>query len=85
VRYARGVPASELLKPSSQRAHTFAIGPRYDTTNVGLAAQQGSFSFTIETTGCDDLSSGNSNCGHEYGTLLSDHGKRALLEYLKTL
>ena len=36
-------------------------------------------------TGCDDLNSGNSNCGHEYGTTLSAANKRALLEYLKAL
>lgn len=76
---------ADLLKPSNERARSFAIGPRYDVSNVGLAMQQGRFSFTVETTGCDDLNSGNSNCGHEYGTSLSDQDKRALLEYLKTL
>jgi hypothetical protein len=29
--------------------------------------------------------SGNSNCGHPYGTHLLDDKKKALLEYLKTL
>ncbi|WP_244247972.1 hypothetical protein, partial [Pseudomonas aeruginosa] len=29
--------------------------------------------------------SGNSRCGHEYGTSLSAEEKRALLEYLKVL
>ena len=36
-------------------------------------------------TGCDDLNSDNSNCGHEYETALSAANKRALLEYLKAL
>jgi hypothetical protein len=76
---------AELLKPPAERVTTFAIGPIYDRTNVGLAARQGRFSFLLHTTGCDDIDSGNSGCGHDFGTTLSDREKRALLEYLKSL
>jgi len=76
---------AELLKPAHDRVYTFAIGPIYDKNNVGLARRQGQFSSTLHTTGCNDVSSGNSHCGHEYGTTLSEPDKRALLEYLKTL
>ena len=40
---------------------------------------------TMTTTDCTDLNSGNSRCGHDYGTSLSEPEKKALLEYLKTL
>ena len=76
---------AELLTPPGQRVDTFEIGPVYDRTNVGLARRQGDFSFTLHTTGCDDLSSGVSHCGHDYGTTLPEQEKRALLEYLKML
>ncbi|GGK33917.1 di-heme-cytochrome C peroxidase [Salinarimonas ramus] len=75
----------ELLKPASERKASFALGPTYDIEAVGLADTQTRFGYTLVTTGCDDLSSGNSRCGHEYGTDLSDTEKGALLEYLKTL
>jgi hypothetical protein len=39
----------------------------------------------LTTTDCSDLNSGNSRCGHEFGTQLSRDEKNALLEYLKTL
>jgi hypothetical protein len=76
---------AELLTPSDQRVDTFEIGPVYDRASVGLARQQGDFSFTLQTTGCDNVSSGVSHCGHDYGTTLPEQQKRALLEYLKTL
>lgn len=82
---------AELLKPAAQRVSSFQVGPEYDTVNVGLAPVQAGGSATLRvTTGCDDPtpgnpSTGNSNCGHEYGTDLSDNEKAALLEYLKTL
>jgi cytochrome c553 len=76
---------AELLKPAAERAASFPLGPAYDIEAVGLAAEQTRFDYVLETTGCDDLSSGNSRCGHEYGTDLSDTEKAALLEYLKTL
>jgi cytochrome c553 len=76
---------AQLLTPSAQRVQTFAVGPDYDQVNIGLAATQTQFGYTFQATGCDDLDSGNSNCGHEYGTTLSESDKQALLEYLKTL
>jgi hypothetical protein len=78
---------ADLLKPSSERAKEFKIGPNYDIQNVGLAADQTKFgAATLKTTDCDDRNSGNSRCGHEFGTTtLSADEKKALLEYLKTL
>ncbi|WP_213772954.1 di-heme-cytochrome C peroxidase [Bradyrhizobium sp. dw_78] len=76
---------AELLKPAAQRVAQFKIGPAYDTDNVGLAADQTQFDYTVTTTDCSHLGSGNSNCGHEFGTQLTDSEKKALLEYLKTL
>lgn len=75
----------ELLKPAAQRVSQFKLGTKYDIDNVGLAATQDSSSPTRNVTGCDKLNSGDSNCGHEFGTKLSDQDKKALLEYLKTL
>jgi mono/diheme cytochrome c family protein len=76
---------AELLKPSAQRVAQFAVGTNYDVDNVGLAATQDGSSATRTVTDCNDLNSGNSRCGHEFGTTLSDPDKKALLEYLKTL
>ncbi len=76
---------AELLKPAAQRVASFKIGPAYDVENVGLAAEQTIFNYTLQTTDCSARNSGNSRCGHEYGTLLPADEKRALLEYLKTL
>ena len=76
---------ADLLEPADQRPKSFAIGQTYDPAKIGLAAQQSPQSFTFKATGCDDLNSGASNCGHAYGTQLSSEDKRALLEYLKTL
>ncbi|WP_200859997.1 di-heme-cytochrome C peroxidase [Methyloferula stellata] len=75
---------TELLKPAGQRVKSFKIGPAYDTQAVGLAPDQAG-NFTLVTTGCEDRMSGNSNCGHEYGTQLPEDEKKALLEYLKVL
>ena len=76
---------ADLLKPASERPSTFPIGPAYDPEKVGLAAQQTMFNYTLKTTDCSDLNSGNSRCGHEFGTQLAPAEKRALLEYLKVL
>jgi mono/diheme cytochrome c family protein len=76
---------AELLKPASQRVAKFKIGPAYDTVNIGLATEQTQFNYELETTDCSNLNSGNSRCGHEFGTQLSPDEKKALLEYLKTL
>ncbi|MDF5845776.1 di-heme-cytochrome C peroxidase [Pseudomonas aeruginosa] len=76
----------ELLKPAAERVESFPVGSAYDVDKVGLAAQQTQFgSYVLKTTGCEQRASGNSRCGHEYGTSLSAEEKRALLEYLKVL
>jgi mono/diheme cytochrome c family protein len=79
---------TDLLKPAAERKPSFKVGPAYDPDKVGLAEEQPRFGSTMNTTDCSDLASGNSRCGHEgpeYGTTLSEHDKRALIEYLKTL
>jgi hypothetical protein len=76
---------AELLKPAAERIGEFKVGPAYDIANVGLAAGQSKFDYTLKTTDCNDRNSGDSRCGHEYGTWLSAEEKKALLEYLKTL
>lgn len=75
---------AELLKPPASRVKSFQVGPNYDMVNVGLAARQpgGRLSLRVTTS---DLTSGNSNAGHEFGTWLSPAQKSDLLEYLKTL
>jgi hypothetical protein len=75
----------ELLKPPAERVASFKVGPAYDLENVGLAKEQPKSDYTYVTTGCEDLNSGNSRCGHDYGTWLSPEDKKALLEYLKQL
>jgi hypothetical protein len=75
----------DLLKPADQRRASFKIGPNYDIEAVGLSVEQDRFDYELQTTDCNDLGSGNSNCGHEYGTDLTDDDRRALLEYLKSL
>jgi len=74
---------AELLTPSAQRRSHFNLGAKYDIENVGVVATQDG--PTRSVTDCNDLNSGNSRCGHEYGTSLSEPEKKALLEYLKTL
>src|SRR5262249_26614005 len=76
---------AELLKPPAQRTSQFNLGSKYEVEKVGLAATQGDSSTTRSVTDCNDLNSGNSRCGHDFGTALSDQDKKALLEYLKTL
>ncbi len=76
---------AELLKPPAQRKTTFSLGPKYDIDNIGLAETQDPSSPTRTVTGCDKLNSGDSNCGHDFGTKLTDPEKKALLEYLTTL
>jgi hypothetical protein len=76
---------ADLLKPAAQRPASFKIGPAYDREKIGLAVDQPTSNFTLQTADCSDLNSGNSRCGHEFGATLSDDDKRALLEYLKTL
>lgn len=76
---------NELLKPVAERVAAFKVGPAYDTENIGLASGQTKFDYELTTTDCGDRNSGNSRCGHEFGTQLSAEEKKALLEYLKTL
>ena len=54
-------------------------------TKIGLAVDQTAFDFTLHTTDCAARGSGDSHCGHDYGTKLPPDDKAALLEYLKTL
>lgn len=80
------VPTMEaLLTPSEQRPAEFQVGPEYDIEKIGLAEKQSKFNYTYKTTGCNDLTSGNSRCGHDYGTTFTAAEKKALLEYLKQL
>ena len=74
---------AELLKPPPQRIADFKVGPAYDISAIGLAADQPKSTFMMKTD-CN-RGSGVSHCGHDFGTALSDSDKRALLEYLKTL
>jgi hypothetical protein len=76
---------NELLKPSAQRVPEFKVGPAYNNVDVGLASEQTKFNYTLKTTDCSKRNSGNSRCGHDYGTTLQPEEKKALLEYLKTL
>lgn len=76
---------ADLLKKPEDRPMSYAAGPAYDLDAVGIAKEQTAFDQVIELTGCDDLTSGNSNCGHTFGTDLTDAQKRALLEYLKSI
>ena len=76
---------TELLKAPKDRVMSYTPGPNYDIDAVGMAVDQTKFNHVIELTGCDDIDSGDSNCGHVYGTTLSDENKRALLEYLKSI
>lgn len=76
---------AELLKPPAQRVKSFKVGPNYDFDKIGLAKTQPIGSSVFKATGKSDLSSGNSNAGHDFGTWLSTSDKDALLEYLKSL
>ena len=76
---------AQLLEKPDARMPVFAVGPAYDLDAVGLARVQPGVQHLRRTTGCDDLHSGNSRCGHPYGTDLSADEKRDLLEYLKLL
>lgn len=76
---------AELLKPDTERVASFKVGPEYDVKNVGLNTQQSKFNFTLNTTDCSKRDSGNSRCGHNFGTGFTAEEKQALLEYLKML
>jgi hypothetical protein len=76
---------ADLLKPASDRPARFEVGRSYDTNAVGLATTQTGLHDLRQTTGCEKPDSGNSRCGHEFGTSLTPLQKKDLLEYLKTL
>ena len=76
---------TDLLKKAEDRPMSYVPGPAYDIDAVGMAQTQTAFDQVITLTGCEDVDSGNSNCGHEYGTDLSEDQKKALLEYLKSI
>jgi hypothetical protein len=76
---------AELLKPDTQRVASFKVGTEYDVKTVGLNTQQSKFNFTFNTTDCSKRDSGNSRCGHNFGTGFTAEEKLALLEYLKML
>ncbi|MEN2789714.1 hypothetical protein ABC974_08765 [Sphingomonas oligophenolica] len=59
--------------------------PAYDVNNLGLSVSQPGWHGARTTTGCDQRNSGNSHCGHNFGTSLTPDRKLALLEYLKKL
>lgn len=71
----------ELLTPPEERLKTFYVGSRkLDPINVGLVNERTPNSSLLDTSLL-----GNSNMGHDYGTLLSAQDKQALVEYMKTL
>ncbi|MEQ1636340.1 MAG: di-heme-cytochrome C peroxidase [Methylococcales bacterium] len=74
-----------LLEPVRNRPASFKVGSNYDPDTIGLAVGQTKFDYTLKTTDCSDNKSGNSRCGHEFGTQLTKPEKAALLEYLKIL
>lgn len=76
----------DLLTPQEQRPVSFKVGPNYDPVRVGLAQDQPG-NYLRVTTGCKgkELHSGNSRCGHDFGTKLPPEDKRALIAYLRLL
>ena len=77
---------TDLLKPAEDRPASFFIGPNYDPAKVGLASDQPQdLRSELVTTDCNDVNSGRSRCGHDYGTELPEQDKVALIEYLKKL
>jgi len=76
---------ADLLKPAAERPASFKVGTAYDIDNVGLAKEQPGLNSTYVADDCSKRDSGNSRCGHEFGTKLSPDEKKALLEYLKGL
>jgi hypothetical protein len=76
-----------LLTPPDLRPKSFAVGPNFDPYKIGLAETQPGAAnrVTRVTTGCEDKNSGNSRCGHDFGTALAPDDKRALLEFLKSV
>jgi hypothetical protein len=75
-----------LLQKPEDRPRSFMLGSnKFDPKNVGLATDASPFGYTYTAQPCDNINDGDSNCGHVWGTELSDDDKRALIEYMKQL
>jgi hypothetical protein len=75
-----------LLQKPADRPKKFMLGSKeFDPKNVGLDTTTSPFNFIYLATPCDMINDGNSNCGHYWGTNLSDDDKWALIEYMKQL
>jgi hypothetical protein len=75
-----------LLQKPADRPKSFNLGSnKFDSKNVGLDTDVSSSSYTYTAESCDNRNDGNSNCGHVWGTKLSDDDKWALIEYMKQL
>lgn len=71
----------DLLLPAQQRPVSFYVGNiELDLEKVGYVSDEGA-----DTTLFDTRLRGNSNSGHEYGTLLEEDQRKALVEYIKSL
>jgi hypothetical protein len=78
----------ELLKRSRDRVQSFCVSIRqsFDPEKIGLVSPPGG------VTSCppgqmlfDTTQPGNSNWGHDYGPDFSDHERKALVEYQRSL
>ncbi|WP_315833779.1 di-heme-cytochrome C peroxidase [Bradyrhizobium prioriisuperbiae] len=71
----------------NKRPISFYVGSReFDPKNVGFVTAKSEISFEFRVRDQSNTPIfGNYNSGHEYGTLLNDEDRRALVEYLKTL
>lgn len=70
----------DLMLPVASRPTRFAVGRwEYDPRRVGYVSD-GEVPFVVDTTLV-----GNSNRGHDYGAVLNDDERWALVEYLKSL
>lgn len=75
-----------LLQKPADRPKSFALGSnKFDAKNVGLDTTASPSGYTFTAASCDNVNDGNSNCGHLWGTNLSDDDKWALIEYMKQL
>lgn len=71
----------DLLLPAAQRPASFYVGNiELDLVKVGHISTE-----APNTSFFDTSLRGNSNAGHEYGTLLNDDERWALVEYVKSL
>jgi hypothetical protein len=74
----------DLLEPPESRPKAFYRGyDVYDQVRLGFVSDVPEADGQVFTH-YDTSVSGNANTGHVYGTTLSDHDKRAIVEYLKT-